>query len=74
MSNLPMGAECDEFAPYNVKEEKFKFTFTVDGTAWYEYYGFLDPEEAYDAIESRLKECLKQVGDIEISKTDLSIY
>lgn len=74
MSNLPLGAEYDDTAPYNIKEETFKFTFVVDGTAWYEYYGLLDPEEAYAAIDERLKECLKQLGDIEISKTDLSIY
>ena len=74
MSNLPLGAEYNDAAPYNIKEETFKFTFVVDVPAWYEYYGLQDPEEAYVAIDERLKECLKQLGDIEISKTDLSIY
>jgi hypothetical protein len=29
MSNLPLGAENDPFAPYNVQEETFKFDLGV---------------------------------------------
>ena len=36
MSNLPLGAENDPFAPYNVQEETFKFDLGVKGIAWYE--------------------------------------
>ena len=73
MSNLPMGAEYDEYAPYNAKEETFGFTLVVDGTAWYEYYGDLDVEEAALAIKERLRAALTALGDIDIDGVDLSI-
>lgn len=72
MSNLPIGN--DEFAPYNIKEATFKFDLEVRGTVWYEYYGNLDTEEAFDVIKSRLKVALAQAGDIEIKDIDVSIY
>lgn len=69
-----MGAEYDEFAPYNVKETTFKFELGIKGTAWYEYYGDLDTDEALDTIESRIREALVQLGDIEVKNIDISIY
>lgn len=50
MSNLPLGAENDPFAPYNVQEETFKFDLGVKGIAWYEYYGYLDIDEARERL------------------------
>lgn len=72
MSNLPLGAENDPFAPYNVKEETFKFDLGVKGIAW--YYGFLDTDEAREDIKQRLVAALSQLGDIDIKDVDISIY
>lgn len=74
MSNLPLGAENDPFAPYNVKVETFKFDLGVKGIAWYEYYGFLDTDEAREDIKQRLVAALSQLGDIDIKDVDISIY
>lgn len=74
MSNLPLGAENDPFAPYNVKEETFKFDLGVKGIAWYEYYGFLDTDEAREDIKQRLVAALSQLRDIDIKDVNISIY
>lgn len=74
MSNLPLGAEYDPEAPYNINEATFKFDLCVKGLAWYEYCGSLDIDEALDAIKPRLIAALEQLGDIEVKDVDLSIY
>lgn len=74
MNNLLLGAENDPFAPYNVKEETFKLDLGVKGIAWYEYYGFLDTDEAREDIKQRLVASLSQLGDIDIKDVDISIY
>lgn len=73
MSNLPLGAENDPHAPYNVKEETFKFDLGVKGIAWYEYYGHLDIDEAIEAIKSRIQAALSSLGDIDISTVDIEV-
>ena len=74
MSNLPLGAENDPFAPYNVQAETFKFDLGVKGIAWYEYYGYLDIDEAKETIKQRLTAALSQLGDIDINDVDIAIY
>lgn len=74
MSNLPLGAENDRFAPYNVQEETFKFDLGVKGIACYEYYGYLDIDEAKETIKQRLTAALSQLGDIDINDVDIAIY
>lgn len=74
MSNLPLGADNDPYAPYNIKETTCKFELNVKGTAWYEYYDELSIDEALDAIRERLKAALDNLGDIDISDVDISIY
>lgn len=74
MSNLPLGAENDSFAPYNVQEETFKFDLGVKGIAWYEYYSYLDIDEARETIKQRLVTALSQLGDIDINDVDIAIY
>ena len=74
MSNLPLGAENDPFAPYNVQERTFKFDLGVKGIAWYEYYGYLDIDEAKETIKQRLTAALSQLGDIDINDVDIAIY
>lgn len=71
MSNLPLGAENDPFAPYNVQEETFKFDLGVKGIAW---YGYLDIDEAREAIKQRLIAALSQLGGIDINDVDIAIY
>lgn len=45
MSNLPLGAELDERAPFNVNEKVFKFSVEITGDFYYEYQGTLDTDE-----------------------------
>lgn len=74
MSNLPIGAEYDECAPYNVKETTFQFELTAKGIVWHEYCGTLDTEAAIDAIKSKLEIVLEQYGDVDVSDIDVSVY
>lgn len=74
MSNLPLGADVDPFAPYNVEEKVFKIDINAKGLAWYEYYGYLDIDEAREAIKQRLIAALSQLGDIDINDVDIAIY
>lgn len=73
MSNLPLGADLDPSAPYNMNEETFNINLSIKGLAWYEYYGSLDTSEAYTVIYSRILAALKQVGDIEVEIIDLEL-
>lgn len=75
MSNLPLGAENDPFCSLQMlRKETFKFDLGVKGIAWYEYYGFLDTDEAREDIKQRLVAALSQLGDIDIKDVDISIY
>lgn len=74
MSNLPLGAEYDPCAPFNINEDTFVFDFGVKGKAWYEYCGDLDLDEARECIKQRLVEALSQLGDIEVGRVDFSMY
>ena len=74
MSNLPLGADNDPFAPYNIQGEAFKFDLGVKGIAWYEYYGYLNIDEAKETIKQRLTAALSRLGDIDINDIDIAIY
>lgn len=74
MSNLPLGAELDPYAPFNAKEDTLRFDLGVKGIAWYEYYDTLDLDEAREDIKQRLVAALSQLGDIEIDDVDVAIY
>lgn len=73
MSNLPLGADTDQFAPYNVEEKVFKVDINAKGLAWYEYYGHLDVDEAVAAIKSRIEAALSSLGDVDISSVDIEV-
>lgn len=70
MSNLSLG----EGTPYNIQETTFKFDLNVKGIAWYEYYDYLDIDEARETIKKRLTVALSQLGDIDIKAVDIAIY
>lgn len=74
MSNLPLGAEFDPDAPFNIKEKAFKFDLEVKGIAYWEYNGDLDTEDAQQTIKERLLSALSQLGDTSIVTSDVSIY
>lgn len=73
MSNLPLGADVDPFAPYNVEEKVFKIDINAKGLAWYEYYGHLDVDEAVEAIKGRIQAALSSLGDVDISNIDIEV-
>lgn len=73
MSNLPLGAEFDPHAPYNAEEKVFKIDITAKGLAWYEYYGYLNIDEAVEAIKSRIQAALGSLGDVDISSLDIEV-
>ena len=74
MSNLPLGAEYDPNAPYNEEEKVFKFDLNVKGIAYWCYNGYLDVDEAQQAIKERLLATLSQLGDIDIITSDVAVY
>lgn len=73
MSNLPLGADNDPFAPYNIKEESFQLSVSLLGTAWYEYYGNLDIEEAVEFFKEKIKRVLSNIVDMDINLIDVSL-
>lgn len=73
MSSLPLGADLDPFAPYNIEEKVFKIDINAKGLAWYEYYGHLDVNEAVEAIKSRIQAALSSLGDVDISNIDIEV-
>ena len=73
MSNLPLGADLDPFAPYNIEEKVFKIDINANGLTWYEYYGHLDVDEAVEAIKSRIQAALSSLGDVDISNIDIEV-
>lgn len=74
MSNLPLGADNDPSAPYNIREKVFKFDLNVKGIAFWDYNEYLDVEEAQQSIHERLIEALKQLGDVDVCSSDIAIY
>lgn len=74
MSNLPLGAELDERAPFNVNEKVFKFSVEITGDFYYEYFGTLDKDEfeIAELLKQRFADDLALRGDIDI--TNLDVY
>lgn len=73
MSNLPLGAEMDESAPYNINEKVFKFSVEITGDFFYEYFGTLDKDEfeIAELLKQRFADDLALRGDIDITKLDV---
>lgn len=75
MSNLPLGAEMDESAPYNINEKVFKFSVEITGDFFYEYFGTLDKDEfeIAELLKQRFADDLVLRGDIDITKLDVYV-
>lgn len=75
MSNLPLGAEMDESAPYNINEKVFKFSVEITGDFFYEYFGTLDKDEfeIAELLKQRFADDLALRGDIDITKFDVYV-
>lgn len=75
MSNLPLGAELDENAPYNINEKVFKFSVEITGDFFYEYFGTLDKDEfeIAELLKQRFADDLALRGDIDITKLDVYV-
>lgn len=75
MSNLPLGAELDENAPYNINEKVFKFSVEITGDFFYEYFGTLDKDEfeIAELLKQRFADDLALRGDIDIAKLDVYV-
>lgn len=75
MSNLPLGAEMDESAPYNISEKVFKFSVEITGDFFYEYFGTLDKDEfeIAELLKQRFADDLALRGDIDITKLDVYV-
>jgi hypothetical protein len=75
MSNLPLGAEMDESAPYNINEKVFKFSVEITGDFFYEYFGTLDKDEfeIAELLKQRFADDLALRGDIDITKLDVYV-
>lgn len=56
------------------KKRRSNLTWVLKGIAWYEYYGYLDIDEAKETIKQRLTAALSQLGDIDINDVDIAIY
>lgn len=75
MSNLPLGAEMDESAPYNINEKVFKFSVEITGDFFYEYFGTLDKDEfeIAELLKQRFADDSALRGDIDITKLDVYV-
>jgi hypothetical protein len=75
MSNLPLGAEMDESAPYNINEKVFKFSVEITGDFFYEYFGTLDKDEfeIAELLKQRFADDLALRGNIDITKLDVYV-
>lgn len=75
MSNLPLGAEMDESAPYNINEKVLKFSVEITGDFFYEYFGTLDKDEfeIAELLKQRFADDLALRGDIDITKLDVYV-
>ena len=76
MSNLPLGAELDERAPFNVNEKVFKFSIEITGDFYYEYQGTLDTDELEIAnmIKGRIKNLLLSQGDVDLDEISVGVH
>lgn len=76
MSNLPLGAELDERAPFNVNEKVFKFSVEITGDFYYEYQGTLDTDELEIAntIKGRIENLLLSQGDVDLDEISVGIH
>ena len=75
MSNLPLGAEMDESAPYNINEKVFKFSVEITGDFFFVYFGTLDKDEfeIAELLKQRFADDLALRGDIDITKLDVYV-
>lgn len=76
MSNLPLGAELDERAPFNVNEKVFKFSIEITGDFYYEYQGTLDTDELEIAntIRGRIENLLLSQGDVDLDEISVGVH
>lgn len=76
MSNLPLGAELDERAPFNVNEKVFKFSVEITGDFYYEYQGTLDTDELEIAntIKGRIENLLLSQGDVDLGEISVGVH
>ena len=76
MSNLPLGAELDERAPFNVNEKEFKFSIEITGDFYYEYQGTLDTDELEIAnmIKGRIENLLLSQGDVDLDEISVGVH
>ena len=76
MSNLPLGAELDERAPFNVNEKVFKFSIEITGDFYYEYQGTLDTDELEMAnmIKGRIENLLLSQGDVDLDEISVGVH
>lgn len=76
MSNLPLGAELDERAPFNVNEKVFKFSVEITGDFYYEYQGTLDTDELEIAntIKGRIENLLLSQEDVDLDEISVGVH
>lgn len=76
MSNLPLGAELDERAPFNVNEKVFKFSVEITGDFYYEYQGTLDTDEFEIArmLKERIADFMASNGDIDLDEISAGVH
>ena len=76
MSNLPLGAELDERAPFNVNKKVFKFSIEITGDFYYEYQGTLDTDELEIAnmIMGRIENLLLSQGDVDLDEISVGVH
>lgn len=76
MSNLPLGAELDERAPFNVNEKIYKFSVEITGDFYYEYQGTLDTDELEIAntIKGRIENLLLSQGDVDLDEISVGVH
>ena len=76
MSYLPLGAELDERAPFNVNEKVFKFSIEITGDFYYEYQGTLDTDELEIAnmIKGRIENLLLSQGDVDLDEISVGVH
>lgn len=76
MSNLPLGAELDERAPFNVNEKVFKFSVEITGDFYCEYQGTLDTDELEIAntIKGRIENLLLSQGDVDLDEISVGVH
>ena len=76
MSNLPLGAELDERAPFSINEKVFKFSVEITGDFYYEYQGTLDTDdfEIAKMLKERIVDFMVSNGDIDLNKISVEVH